>query len=196
MAEKLGTEIRREQIVKTALALLSKRGFKSLSMAAIARRVGVVPSAIYRHFSGKDALLDALLDFIRQKRRENVQAARAASPIPLERLRVLLGLHVKLMLENNAIPRIIFTQIFSMEREAKKKKVKIIFTEYIGMVAEIVAGGQKNKTIRRDIPAQTIALMFLGIIQPAAVMWRLTGAGFDISAHAKQSWKMFKKAIT
>ncbi len=196
MAKKLGTEVRQEQIVAATLALLAGRDLKSLSMAAIAKRVGVAPSAIYRHFKNKEVLLDALLDFIRRKRRESVVTACVASEEPLGRLEALLGLHVRLMLEHNAIPRIVFTQIFSIGGGAKKTKVKAIFIEYVGMVAEIAAQGQKEKKIRRDIPAQTIALMFLGIIQPAAVMWRLEGEAFDIEEHAKRCWKIFTKAIT
>ncbi len=51
--EKLDTEIRQEQIAQAALSLIASRGIKGLSVAAVARRVGLVPSGIYRHFKGK-----------------------------------------------------------------------------------------------------------------------------------------------
>jgi len=35
-----------------------------LSLAAVARRVGLVPSGIYRHFKNKDEILLAVLDRI------------------------------------------------------------------------------------------------------------------------------------
>ena len=45
-AEKLDTEIRQDQIAAAALEVLGARGVGELSMADIARRVGLAPSAI------------------------------------------------------------------------------------------------------------------------------------------------------
>ena len=52
--EKLGTEIRQEQIAEAALELVASQGLGRLSVAAVARRVGLVPSGIYRHYKSKD----------------------------------------------------------------------------------------------------------------------------------------------
>ena len=52
--QKLDTEIRKEQIAEAALGLLASQGLGRLSVAAVARRVGLVPSGVYRHFMNKD----------------------------------------------------------------------------------------------------------------------------------------------
>ena len=57
-AQKTRTEIRRGQIARAALALVARRGLNNLNIGALADEVGVVPSAIYRHYPGKDAVLD------------------------------------------------------------------------------------------------------------------------------------------
>ncbi|MBI2220156.1 MAG: helix-turn-helix transcriptional regulator [Acidobacteria bacterium] len=56
MALKLDTEIRQEQIAQAALAVVARHGIRRLSIASVARRVGIVPSAPYRHFENKDDL--------------------------------------------------------------------------------------------------------------------------------------------
>jgi AcrR family transcriptional regulator len=48
-AQKVKTEIRQEQIAGAALELIAMRGLDELNIGALARQVGVVPSAIYRH---------------------------------------------------------------------------------------------------------------------------------------------------
>ena len=63
-------------------------------MAAVARRVGLVPSGIYRHFKSKSAVLDAVLDLLEKRLQTNVEAARAETADPLERLRGMLIRHV------------------------------------------------------------------------------------------------------
>lgn len=52
--ERISTQTRREQIAEAALNLIASQGIAFLSMAVLARRIGVVPSAIYRHFDSKD----------------------------------------------------------------------------------------------------------------------------------------------
>ncbi|MGF1646092.1 MAG: TetR/AcrR family transcriptional regulator [Kineosporiaceae bacterium] len=51
-----------QQVLDAALAVLREGGLASLSMRAVARRLGVAPNALYSHVPGKDGLLDAVLD--------------------------------------------------------------------------------------------------------------------------------------
>ena len=71
-AEKLETDVRQDQIAQAALNVISSHGLKALSVARVARQVGLVTSAIYRHFHSKDAVLDAVLGLIGDRLRENV----------------------------------------------------------------------------------------------------------------------------
>ena len=51
-----------ERILEAALGLLDRDGFEGLTVRSLAERLGVTPMAIYRHFEGKQALIDAILD--------------------------------------------------------------------------------------------------------------------------------------
>ncbi|HJG44036.1 TetR/AcrR family transcriptional regulator [Corynebacterium phoceense] len=57
--------VTREKIADASLEIISEVGYEKLTMARIARRVGVGPSALYNHVSGKEDLLllieDALM---------------------------------------------------------------------------------------------------------------------------------------
>ena len=48
----------RERVVAEALAVISTDGAEALSMRALARRLGVVPGALYRHVRSKEQLYD------------------------------------------------------------------------------------------------------------------------------------------
>lgn len=50
----------RESILMAALRLFSRNGYEGTSMRDIAGEVGITQGAIYKHFAGKDALLEAI----------------------------------------------------------------------------------------------------------------------------------------
>lgn len=52
---------RREQILQTAVDLFSQRGFKGTTTKEIARAAGVSEAMVFRHFSTKSELYDAIL---------------------------------------------------------------------------------------------------------------------------------------
>lgn len=52
---------RRERILDAAEALVLERGFDSMSVQAIAERVGIAKGAVYREFASKQEILDILL---------------------------------------------------------------------------------------------------------------------------------------
>ncbi|MGD0900531.1 MAG: TetR/AcrR family transcriptional regulator [Thermoguttaceae bacterium] len=193
---KLDTQVRREQIAEAALGLIAADGLKRLSIAAVARRVGLVPSGIYRHFQSKDEVLDAVLDLLEEKIQALVEAARAETADPLERLRCLLVRHVRFIREGRAFPRIIFSDdVFSGHPE-RKAQVRRIATGYLGHVERMVREGQEQGRIRRQIAPETAAMMFLGMIVPAGILWHLTDGGFNVTQHAGRAWEMFEAALT
>ena len=51
----------KERILQESLTLFSIRGYEAVSMREIGRSVGIKESSIYKHYSGKQAILDAII---------------------------------------------------------------------------------------------------------------------------------------
>ncbi len=195
-AEKLDTEIRQEQIAEAALDLVASHGVGRLSVAAVARRVGLVPSGIYRHFKSKDDIIAAVLDLLERRIREVLRAAKQTTTDPVERMRHVLMGHVRIIRQGRAIPRIVFSDDFHKGQPQRKERVRRIVTYYLGQLSELVRQGQKSGQLRDDLDPETLALMFLGIIVPAGILWHLTDGGIDVTKHAERAWRVFSGAIT
>jgi AcrR family transcriptional regulator len=193
--EKLNTGIRREQIIQAAMNIIASRGLKGLSMAALANRIGLVPSALYRHFKSKNDIVDMILDFIQERLLTNIRIACKETSDPMERLQRILKRHVETLRENQAIPRIIFTEDVFSGNPKRKTKVYGIVNGYLEGLNKIIREGQKKGQIRLDIDSKTVALMFLGMIQPGVILWFLSNGKFDISEHSEKNWNVFRDAI-
>lgn len=197
MAEaKLDTQIRREQIAEAALSLVADQGLRRLSVAAVARRVGLVPSGIYRHFKSKNEILDAVFERIEARLLANVAAARKENADPLDCLKDVLMRHIRFIREGRAIPRMIFSDDVHAGNPKRRQRVLQIFGRYTGEVREIVRLGQSQGRIRPELDAQTVAMMVFGIVVPAGILWHLTDGGFDVTQHALRAWQLLQSAIT
>ena len=191
----MNTEVRQEQIIQAAMDLIAMRGLKGLSMAALANRIGLVPSATYRHFKGKEEVFDRILDFIQERLLTNIRMTCEETSEPMERLQRILKRHVETLRENRAIPRIIFTEDVFNGNPKRKTRVYGIINSYLEGVNEIIRDGQEKGQIRSDLDSETIALMFLGMIQPGAILWFLSDGKFDLSKHSEKNWNVFREAI-
>jgi AcrR family transcriptional regulator len=193
--EKLTNTVRREQIAQAALDLVATQGMRGMNMAALARRVGLVPSAIYRHFGSKEEVLDAVVDTLRQRLLHNVRIVTEEAKDPLEQLRRLMALHVRLILEHHSLPRMLFSGEIYAGHPERKAKLLATIRSYIGEVAAIIRKGREDQRIRSEVNPDTAALLFLGVIQPSAILWHLSDGKFDVAKHVERAWPLFRKAV-
>lgn len=192
---RLSTQIRREQIALAALNLISQQGLESLSIAGIAKEIGLVPSAIYRHFSGKKEILYAVNDLIRNRLLGIVKHVCSECSDPIERLRKLLSLHVSLIKTHNGIPRYVFSVESSADHPDRQEHLYQTIQLYLGKVSGIIKDGQLSGRICKDLDADAISYMFLGLLQPAIFLNHLSAGQFDIEAQTEQAWNVFRETI-
>lgn len=195
-AKKTKTEIRQEQITEAALHLIGSGGIHSLNISKIAEIVGIVPSAVYRHFKGKEDVINMILQRIGDRLMKNVTAAVEESEESMECLKSLMLRHANLLAENRAIPYIVFSDSLYAGRPERKAMVNRVIVDYLGKIEDIIRQGQQKKNIRTDIDAKTVSVMFLGMILPAAVLWNFSEGRFDIIRHVKNAWPAFKRSIS
>lgn len=67
MTEVVRRPLTRQVVLDTAVRIADERGLEGLSMRKLAEELGVKPAALYNHVSGKDALLDGMIETIMSK---------------------------------------------------------------------------------------------------------------------------------
>lgn len=195
MTKKLKTEIRQELIAKEALKILGRQGLGDLRIADLADKVGLVPSGIYRHFKSKDDVIDVVLDFAHNSLLTNVRSVYQENSDAVERLKKLFELHLRLVLENPGIPRLVFSEVIFDDKARGKSKVIEIIHSYFTKIDEIIRVGQKEGQIRPDIEPRTGAVMFLGLITSSVILIQIKDREFDPNNHIQQTWPLFVELL-
>jgi AcrR family transcriptional regulator len=73
---------RRQEIVDAAIRVFARTGFAETNVQDVAEEAGVVPTAVYYHFAGKDELFDVVLQSVITELDEVVDRARAEEDHP------------------------------------------------------------------------------------------------------------------
>ncbi len=193
--EKENTEVRQEQFAEAALDVVASHGLGGLSIARVAHRVGLVPSAVYRHFAGKDQLLDAAIGLIRDKLLRNVTEVCQGPDDALECLRKLVMRHAQMIRQNAGIMRVVFSQEIFSGQPKRRAFIYEMVKGYLKRVADLVERGQKEGTIRKDLDPNVVAVMFLGLVQPPAILWQLSDGSIDVTRQVAKAWEIFVDAI-
>lgn len=65
----------KERIIETALRLFAANGFSGTSMQDIASELGITKAALYKHFSGKQEILDSIICRMQEGDHEKAQSS-------------------------------------------------------------------------------------------------------------------------
>lgn len=83
-------KVHKEEIVLRAELLFKMQGYHRTSMQDVADAVGILKGSLYHHFSGKQALMEAVLQSGRQAFREDILAhAHDRTQSPRDRMQTL-----------------------------------------------------------------------------------------------------------
>lgn len=116
---------RREQILAVAAQLFARHGYHGVSIADLGAAVGVSGPAIYRHFPGKEALLEEMLVGISEHLLAGGRARAAASEDPREVLVALVDFQLDFSLRE---PELIVVQdrdLANLPADARRKVRKL-----------------------------------------------------------------------
>jgi AcrR family transcriptional regulator len=97
----------RAACVRAALELLEEGGTAELSLRAVARRAGVAPSAPYRHYAGRDALMSEVAAVGYRELAEHLAAAHPSPSAPGDLAAVAVA-YVQFALQRPALFRVMF----------------------------------------------------------------------------------------
>ncbi len=94
---------RREQILHSAAALFAERGFHAVGVDDIGAAAGISGPGVYRHFAGKQAVLESLVDRAMTQMLDGATAITDRRDEPRVTLEALVDLHVRFAVEQRSL---------------------------------------------------------------------------------------------
>ena len=147
----------RERILAAALEKFSQKGYEGTNIRELAASLGLVKSAMYRHFESKEDVWNALLDEMTAYYADRFGSAERLPPVP-DSLEGLVRMTMQMVRFTVCDEKVVMTRkLLSIEQfrddRARALATKHFLTGLIDMFTPVFSGMMDKGLIRRDDPA-------------------------------------------
>lgn len=176
-------EATRQRLLRAALELYTTVGFRATTTPAIAARAGVAEGTIYRHFSGKEHLLN---EVYRGAQRWGTELVKETEPgAPADRLQ-----HIARRLFETAAQDAPLTRMLLRQREQQHldERSRQSEREFRNVLQQVIASGKSDGLVRPG-PADLWADVWLALVAFVAERigtreWAPDGVSVDMALDA------------
>ena len=146
----------KEKILTKALELFSRTGYEGTNINELMGSVGLVKSAMYRHFNSKEEIWNALLDRLIAYYEERFGSAENLPPVP-ESPEELLAMTMRMVNftvhdETVVMTRKLLTIEQYRDERARKLATKHFLTGLTEMFSHVFSGMMEKGLLRRENP--------------------------------------------
>ena len=197
------TEVRQASLVEAALQLAAQRSPADITTGDLAQAVGITQGAVFRHFSSKEAVWLAALDWATDTLMARLQAA-ATLAITLERpepealaaLQNVFLEHVNFVIAHPGVPRIIFQELQHTEDTPLKARVRGLMQQYRALLMGLLTQAQKQHSLAPGTDLQSATVLFMGAVQGLVMQSLLSGQVHAMAAQAPGVFSIYLRGLT
>lgn len=193
-AHSLPSEQRRAVIVETTVALAAEQNPRDITTAAIARRMNLTQGALFRHFASKDAIYQAVMEWVLDRLLARVDGAIGGAGTSLAALEAVFDAHLEFVTAHPGVPRLLFGELQRPEDTAAKRVARTLLQRYGARLVEVIEAGRARGEIAPDVDAAGAATLFLGAIQ-GLVIQSLLGGGAPPHAAAHGPFAILRRGL-
>ena len=173
------TESRQAEIIATVVALAAERNPADVTTTDIAKAMNVTQGALFRHFSNKEAIRLAVIDWVETQLMTRLGDAQASAPDVVSGLEAMFLAHVRFIREFPGVPRLVFAELQQPDSSPVRQRVQQIMRRYRQMLAETLGKAKAAQLISPDVDTEAASALFLGAIQGLVMQSMLGGASSD-----------------
>ena len=160
----------KERILEAALTLFAENGYDGTSVEQIATEVGIKAPSLYKHYKGKEDILNALIDSAEVRYEEMFGSEKNTGKVPQnieEFIKVTMG-RIEFTIKDPVIRK---TRMLLVQEQFRNERIAEVTTRHQldgiqRMFAKIVEGMMDAGIFKKDDPA----LLAVELTAPA-VLW-------------------------
>jgi len=191
----LPADQRRAVTVEAVLALAAEQNPSEITTAAIAQRMHLTQGALFRHFSSKEAIWQAVMEWVAEQLLARLAEAAKGAASPLAALEAMFMAHLEFASTHPGAPRIIFGELQRAGDTPAKQMTRALIGRYGERLRGLIAEGQGQGELAREVDPAAAATLFIGTIQGLVMQSLLSGDLAQMRAEAPGVFAIYRRGI-
>lgn len=191
----LRADERRDLTVRTVVDLAAEQNPSEITTAAIAKRMNVTQGALFRHFPNKDAILEAVVDWVADRLLRRLDEAAAGASGALDALEAMFMAHIEFIVLHPGVPRMLFGQLQSPGSTPAKRMAKALLKRYSERLRTLMAQGKQSGGLDADLDVDNASVLFIGTIQGLVMQSLIAGNVAQMRVQAPAVFAIFRRGI-
>jgi len=187
-AKYLPADERRAIIVESVITLAGLKNPSEITTAAIAQHINLTQGALFRHFSSKESIWQAVMEWVSKQLLYRIDEASKNSESMLKALEAIFITHTEFAIEYPGVPRILFGELQRSERTPAKHAVHQLIQNYSERLWRLMERGKANQEFSPTLDSQVACMLFIGTIQGLVIQSLLAG---DVSRMRTDALRVF-----
>jgi AcrR family transcriptional regulator len=186
---------RKAQTVEIVLELATNQNPDAITTTAIAKKMGLSQAAVFRHFTKKEAIFEAVMEWVTERLLSQTNRAVKAAASPLVALEAMFMAHVDFVVEYPGVPRMLFAELQRGEKTAAKCMVQMLLHRYGKRVHRLLEEGKTCKEVDALIDTEAAATLFIGTLQGLIMQSMLAGDVRRMRNDAPKVFSIYRRGI-
>ena len=191
----LPADERRAVTVEAVVSLAAERHPGDITTAAIAEHMGLTQGALFRHFPNKDAVLEAVMTWVRDCLLMRIDQAAYGAESPVAALESVFGAHVEFVCEYPGVPRLLFSELQRPGITQPKKVVQTLIQHYSERLRRLLEEGKAGGELHAKLDVSAAVALFIGTIQGLVMQSLLAGDVHHIRRNAPGTFAIYLRGI-
>lgn len=191
----LPAEERRVVTVEAVVKLAAEQNPSDITTAAIAKCMGLTQGALFRHFPNKDAILQAVMEWVAARLLARIDKAMQLTFSPLVALEAMFMAHVGFVVEYPGVPRILFGELQRAEQTTPKRLAQTLIQNYSKRLQRLIEEGKRCGELDAGLDTEAVATLFIGTIQGLVMQSLLAGDLGCIRRDAPRVFAIYLRGI-
>ena len=191
----LPADERRAVTVEAVVDLAAEQNPSEITTAAIAKRMHLTQGALFRHFASKDAILQAVLEWVADRLLSRTDKASREAASTLSALEAMFATHIDFIARHPGAPRIIFAELQRHDDTPAKLLAQTLINRYRDRLRALIDKGKESGEIDGDIDTNAAATLFIGMIQGLVIQSLLGGNAARLKKDAPGAFAIYLAGI-
>ena len=172
---------RQEQIVDESIKIIDEKGIQGLTIKNLSKAIGISEPGIYRHFESKTEILLTILNNFKEMAGMLSGLMKDFEGTAIEKIEFMFSRMLDLFSETPSMVSVIFSEEIFKNEELLKLKITEVLNIHAQNIEYIIAKGQEENNVRKDIEIKTLALIIMGSLRLLVKRWDMNNHNFDLN---------------